>query len=150
MNDPANSNLAGQFALAMAPSGGAGPISLAGPMGMSISAFSANKEATWAFLKCIAGPSGEKELFLKDGSPFGYTSVLNDPEVQAKLADFGGDVTAKQAENLAVRPSLPYYSDWSSALQDTVQKVLTGQAEAQQAMDDLAARTIQMQAEYAQ
>jgi len=87
MNDPANSNLAGQFALAMAPSGGAGPISLAGPMGMSISAFSANKEATWAFLKCIAGPSGEKELFLKDGSPFGYTSVLNDPEVQAKLAD---------------------------------------------------------------
>jgi len=31
-----------------------------------------------------------------------------------------------------------------------VQKVLTGQAEAQQAMDDLAARTIQMQAEYAQ
>jgi len=150
MNDPANSNLAGQFALAMAPSGGAGPISLAGPMGMSISAFSANKEATWAFLKCIAGPAGEKELFLKDGSPFGYTSVLNDPEVQAKLADFGGDVTAKQAENLAVRPSLPYYSDWSSALQDTVQKVLTGQAEAQQAMDDLAARTIQMQAEYAQ
>ena len=148
MNDPANSNRAGQFALAMSPSGGAGPISLAGPMGMSISAFSANKDATWAYLKCIAGPAGEKELFLKDGSPFGYTSVLKDPEVQAKLAEYGGDVTAKQAENLAVRPSLPYYSDWSSALQDTVQKVLTGQAENQQALDDLAAKTVQMQAEY--
>jgi multiple sugar transport system substrate-binding protein len=150
MNDPANSNLAGQFALAMAPSGGAGPISLAGPMGMSISSYSANKDATWAYLKCIAGPAGEKELFMKDGSPFGYTSDLKDPEVIAKLAESGGDVTAKQAANLAVRPSLPYYSDWSSALQDTVQKVLTGQAQVQQALDDLAAKTIQMQAEYAQ
>jgi ABC-type sugar transport system, periplasmic component len=148
MNDPANSKLAGQFALALAPDGGAGPISLAGPMGMSISAFSAHKDAAWAYLKCIAGPEGEKELFMKDGSPFGYTSDLKDADVQAKLAESGGTVTAQQAEHLAVRPSLPYYSDWSSALMDTVQKVLTGQAQPQQALDDLAAKTVQMQAEY--
>lgn len=149
MNDPANSQLAGQFALALAPDGGAGPISLAGPMGMSISAFSENKEAAWAYLKCIAGPEGEKELFMADGSPFGYTSVLKDPAVQAKLAESGGDITAKQAEYLAVRPSLPYYADWSSELQDTVQKVLIGQANVQEALDDLAAKTLTMQAEYA-
>jgi len=146
MNDPAKSNLAGQFALALAPN----KISLAGPMGMAISAYSANKDATWAYLKCIAGPEGEKELFLKDGSPFGYKSVLNDPEVQAKLAEAGGDVMAKQAENLAVRPSLPYYAEFSSALQDTVQKVLTGQADVQAALDALVAKVKDLQSQYTQ
>ena len=146
MNDPANSKLAGQFAIAMAPNN----ISLAGPMGMSISAFSEHKDAAWAYLKCIAGPEGEKDLFLKDGSPFGYASDLKDPDVQAKLAEAGGDVMAKQAENLAVRPSLPYYADFSSALQDTVQKVLTGQADVQTALDDLAAKAKDLQSQYAQ
>ena len=146
MNDAANSKLAGQFALALAPNN----ISLAGPMGMAISAYSANKDAAWAYLKCIAGPEGEKELFLKDGSPFGYTSDLKDADVQAKLAEAGGDVMAKQAENLAVRPSLPYYADFSSALQDTVQKVLTGQADVQKALDDLAAKAKELQSQYAQ
>lgn len=141
MNDPANSKLAGQFELALAPN----KISLAGPMGMSISAFSANKDAAWAYLKCIAGPAGEKELFLKDGSPFGYKSVLADAEVQAKLAKSGGEVAALQAQNLAVRPSLPYYADFSSALQSTVQKVLTGQAAVQQALDDLAKKAKDLQ-----
>lgn len=147
MNDPANSKLAGQFALAMAPNN----ISLAGPMGMAISAFSNNKDAAWAYLKCIAGPEGEKALFLADGSPFGYTSDLKDADVQAKLAEAGGDVMAKQAENLAVRPSLPYYADFSSALQDTVQKVVSGQeTDVQKALDDLAAKATQLQADYAQ
>jgi multiple sugar transport system substrate-binding protein len=147
MNDPANSKLAGQFALTLAPN----KLSLAGPMGMAISAYSANKDAAWAYLKCIAGPDGEKDLFLKDGSPFGYTSVLNDPDVQAKLAEAGGDVMAQQAENLAVRPSLPYYADFSSALQDTVQKVVSGQeTDVQKALDDLAAKATELQSEYAQ
>jgi multiple sugar transport system substrate-binding protein len=146
MNDAANSKLAGQFALAMAPNN----ISLAGPMGMAISAYSANKKAAWAYLKCIAGPEAEKELFLKDGSPFGYASDLKDADVQAKLAEAGGDVMAKQAENLAVRPSLPYYADFSSALQDTVQKVLTGQAEVQTALDALAAKAKDLKSQYAQ
>lgn len=148
MNDPANTDLAGDFEVALAPDGGAGHISLAGPMGMSISAYSQNKQAAWAMLKCIAGPEGEKDLFMKDGSPFGYTSVLNDPEVQAKMAENGGAVIAEQANSLAVRPSLPYYADWSSALQDTVQKVLTNQVPVQQGLDDLAAKTLELQSEY--
>ncbi|MPM86897.1 hypothetical protein SDC9_133990 [bioreactor metagenome] len=101
-------------------------------------------------LKCIAGPSGEKDLFLADGSPFGYTSVLNDADVQTKMTAAGGEVTAEQAKSLAVRPSLPYYADFSSALQDTVQKVLTNQVSVQQGLDDLAAKAIELQAEYAQ
>lgn len=149
MNDPANSKLAGEFEVALAPDGGAGHISLAGPMGMSISNFSQNKQAAWAMLKCIAGPDGEKSLFLADGSPFGYTSDLNDSEVQAKMTAAGGAVTAEQAKYLAVRPSLPYYADFSSALQDTVQKVLTNQVSVQQGLDDLAAKTLELQAEYA-
>jgi multiple sugar transport system substrate-binding protein len=150
MNDSKNSPLAGNFALTLAPNGGAGPMSLAGPMGMSISSFSKNKQAAWAMLKCIAGPEGEKELFLKDGAPFGYKSVLADSDVQAALAKSGGDVAAKQAENLAVRPALPYYAEWSSALQDTVQKVLTKQVEVQKGLDDLAAKTLELQSEYQQ
>ena len=141
MNDEKNSKLAGQFALALAPN----KISLAGPMGESISAFSENKDAAWAYLKCIAGPEGEKELFLKDGSPFGYQSVLADKDVQAKLADAGGEVAAQQAENLAVRPALPYYAEFSSALQSTVQKVLTGQAGVQDGLDSLAKKAQELQ-----
>jgi multiple sugar transport system substrate-binding protein len=141
MNDAKNSKLAGQFALTLAPN----KLSLAGPMGESISAFSEHKDAAWAYLKCIAGAAGEKELFLKDGSPFGYKSVLADSDVKAKLAESGGDVAAQQAENLAVRPSLPYYAEFSSALQDTVQKVLTNQAQVQQGLDDLAKKSKDLQ-----
>ncbi len=148
MNDPANSKLAGDFEIALAPDGGAGHISLAGPMGMSISAFSQNKDAAWAMLKCIAGPEGEKSLFLADGSPFGYASDLNDSDVQAKMTAAGGAVTTEQAKYLAVRPALPYYADFSSALMDTVQKVLTNQVSVQQGLDDLAAKTLEIQAEY--
>jgi maltose-binding protein MalE len=74
--------------------------------------------------------------------------VLSDSEVAADLARSGGQVMAKQAEYLVIRPSLVYYGEWSSALQQAVQRVLTKKASAQAALDDLAKYSRELKAKY--
>lgn len=150
MNDPTKSPRAGEFAIALAPDGGGGPYSVAGPMGLAITAYSRNKDAAWEFLKCLAGPEGEKFMFLAEGAPPGWKSVLNDPEVQQKLKEAGGEVMIQQANYLALRPALPYYAEWSSAVQREVHNVLTNQKTVQQALDDLAAFTKKLKEKYGQ
>ena len=116
---------------------------------MSIATTSRNKEAAWKMLYAIAGPQGEKGLFLKEGSPAGWRSVLQDAEVAAKLTQSGGSTMAKQAEYLAVRPAVPYYAEWSSGLQQAVQKALTDKASVQDALDDLATYAKGLKAKFA-
>jgi multiple sugar transport system substrate-binding protein len=148
LNDAKKSPMAGQFDIALAPSGAGGPFSMAGPMGLAITSTCKDKDAAWKFLLALAGPDGEKELFLKEGAPTGWRSVLQSPEVVAKLSAAGGSVMAKQAENLVIRPALPYYSEWSAALQEAVQRVLAKKATAQQALDELAKYTRELEAKY--
>lgn len=148
MNDPAKSPRAGEFDIALAPAGPGGPYSVAGPMGWAISAYSRNPEAAWEFLRCIAGPEGEKFMFMEEGAPPGWKSVLNDPEVSMKLKQAGGDVMLQQTAFLALRPALPYYSEWSAGVQKAVHEVLTKQKTPQQALDDLAAYTRELKAKY--
>jgi multiple sugar transport system substrate-binding protein len=148
MNDPKKSPRAGEFDIALAPAGPGGPYSVAGPMGWAISAYSKNPEAAWEFLRCIAGPEGEKFMFLQEGAPPGWKSVLNDPEVAMKLKEAGGNVMLQQAAFLALRPALPYYSEWSAGVQKAVHEVLTKQKTPQQALDDLAVYTRELKAKY--
>jgi multiple sugar transport system substrate-binding protein len=148
MNDPAKSERAGQFAIALAPNGGGGPYSVAGPMGWSVTAYTRHPDAAWAFVQCLAGPEGEKFMFLNEGAPPGWKSVINDPEVAVKLKEAGGDVMAQQALFLAVRPALPYYAEWSAAIQEAVHFALTDQKTVQQALDDAVAITRELQAKY--
>lgn len=150
MNDPAKSPRAGEFDIALAPSGPGGPYSVAGPMGWAISAYSKNPEAAWEFLRCIAGPEGEKFMFLQEGAPPGWRSVLNDPEVSMKLKEAGGDVMLQQTAFLALRPALPYYAEWSAAIQKAVHEVLTKQKTPQQALDEVAAYTRELKTKYGQ
>jgi multiple sugar transport system substrate-binding protein len=53
-------------------------------------------------------------MFLQEGAPPGWKSVLNDPEVAMRLKEAGGDAMLQQATFLALRPALPYYSEWSA------------------------------------
>jgi multiple sugar transport system substrate-binding protein len=148
LNDAKKSSLAGQFDIALAPRGAGGPYSLAGPMGLAITSTCKDKDAAWKILSSLAGPEGEKEMFLKDGAPTGWRSVLQDPDVAASLAKSGGAVMAKQAEYIAIRPALAYYGEWSSALQDTVQRVLVKKVGVQKGLDDLAKLTKELKAKY--
>ncbi|BAL98925.1 putative ABC transporter substrate binding protein [Caldilinea aerophila DSM 14535 = NBRC 104270] len=150
MNNPEKSPRAGEFDIALAPAGPGGSYSVAGPMGWAISAYSRNPEAAWEFLQCIAGPEGEKFMFLQEGAPPGWKSVLEDPEVAMKLKEAGGDAMLQQATFLALRPALPYYSEWSAGVQKAVHEVLTKQKMPQQALDDLAIYTRELTAKYGQ
>lgn len=148
MNDPAKSPLAGQFEAALAPAGPGGPYSVAGPMAFAVSAFSRHKDAAWEFIQGLAGPEGHKFMFLQEGTAPGYRSVLQDPEVAKKLAEIGGPVYSQQAEYLAVRPSLPYYDEWSAQVQEQIQAALVGQKTPKQALDDAVAATRELQKKY--
>jgi multiple sugar transport system substrate-binding protein len=148
MNDPAKSPRAGQFDAALAPAGKGGPYSVAGPMAFGVSAFSQHKDAAWEFVRQLAGPEGHKFMFLKEGAAPGYRSVLADPEVAAKLQKIGGPVYAKQAEYLAVRPSLPYYDEWSAKIQEVIQATLVQQKTPKQALDEAVAYTKELQKKY--
>jgi multiple sugar transport system substrate-binding protein len=151
LNDPAKSKLAGQFKVALAPKGNgpnASPATVAGPEAFVISAGSKNKDAAWQWLQYFAGPKGATYLFLHDGEPAGWKSVIADPQVAAKLKDAGGDIMAQQQLTAVNRPSLPYYSEWSAAAQLEIQNALVGKKSAQQALDDLAAATSALKAKF--
>lgn len=151
LNDPAKSKLAGQFKVALAPKGNgpnASPATVAGPEAFVISAGSKNKDAAWEWIKYIAGPKGGIYLFLHDGEPAGWKSVIADPQVAAKLKDVGGDIMAQQQLTAVNRPSLPYYSDWSAAAQLEIQNALVGKKTPQQALDDLAATSATLKAKF--
>ena len=148
LNDQNQSDLAGQFAISLAPAGKGGPFSMAGPMGLAITSTTKNKEAAWEFVSSIAGPEGEKYMFLQEGAPAGWKSVLQDEDVMAKLADAGGDIMAQQSEYLAIRPALPYYSEWSSAFQQAFHRVLFDKQTVKEALDELTDYTLELKSQF--
>ncbi len=72
---------------------------------------------------------------------FGWRSLFDDADVKAfatkSQIDF--DISRRQAENIVNRPMIPWYSEYSAALQLELQNALTQKKKPQQALDDAVA-----------
>ncbi len=144
------SQIVGNVKMSLMPAfaGNAAPsATINGSMGFSVIDKSPNREAAWKYLQFLTSEPIQKE----------YSAHL----LPIYSADFEGEaLTALQNLNTAnqvtvpmfkaqfpyshVRPKVPYYSEGSKALQLAIQEALTKQKTAQQALDDAAAKWVEL------
>jgi multiple sugar transport system substrate-binding protein len=139
LNDPAKSKVVNQCKMGLVPHKAGGPSwTVSGPECWAISKGSKNKDDAWDYLVFRQGKDGSKRQFLGEGTVFGWKSLFDDPEVKAfatkSQIDF--DVAKKQADNIVNRPMLPWYHEYSAALQLELQNALTQQKKPQPALND--------------
>jgi multiple sugar transport system substrate-binding protein len=134
-NDPKESKVAGQVKMALIPAASRQikSATVDGSMAYAISAFSENKEAAWKYLQYFCGKDVQKR-YSAHMLPT-WKSLLADPELLAAqpitLPMFG-----EQYPYAHLRPTVPYYMEFSKILQVAIQNALTGKKSPEQALND--------------
>ncbi|UCC65740.1 MAG: extracellular solute-binding protein [Anaerolineae bacterium] len=147
LNNPEISKVVGECAIGLSPSyDGKHSACVSGPMGLSISAFSKYPREAWQLLNFRAGFEGAKRNAIGSGITPGWASLFTDPDVVEAVP--GLDLMLEQAKTVVNRPRVPWYWDFSTALQEELHFALTQQKEPQQAMDDAYERTLEVKEEW--
>lgn len=141
LNTPDKSKVVNQCKAGLVPHTATDSWTVSGPECWALSKGSKKNDDGWQYLLYRQGPEGAKRQFIGEGSVFGWRSLFDDADVKATAAklqvDF--DVAKKQAEHIVNRPMLPWYSEYSAALQLELQNALTMKKKPQQALDDAVA-----------
>jgi multiple sugar transport system substrate-binding protein len=118
-----------------------------GSMGFSVAAASPNKDSAWKYVEFLTSEDVQNR-YSAHLLPVWQTSF--EGEAGAKLESFS-DVTAvtvpmfkEQFPFSHVRPKVPYYPEASKALQLALQEALTKQKTPQEALDDAAAKWVEL------
>jgi multiple sugar transport system substrate-binding protein len=136
-NDPQESQVAGQIAVAHTPSGSAGSPGCNGSMALCIAAGSKNKEAAWKYIEFLTSQKIQDQ-YAKLSLPI-WESSYEEPKVVNTLPEVVA-VAKTQLTDMILRPQVPSYNEASQILQAAIQKALTGGASPQQALDDAASQ----------
>jgi multiple sugar transport system substrate-binding protein len=134
-NDPSQSNVAGQVAVAHTPSGPAGAPGCNGSMALSISSGSRHKDEAWKFIEFITSQNIQDQ-YAKLSLPI-WESSYDEPKVVNTLPQVVA-VAKTQLNDMILRPQVPSYNEASAALQLEIQNALTGNKSPKQALDDAA------------
>ena len=146
LHNPEISNVVGECAIGLSPSyDGEHSACVSGPMGLSINSFSQHPREAWQVLNFRAGFEGAKRNAIGGGIAPGWAALFTDPDVVEAIS--GLDLMLEQAKTVVNRPRVPWYWDFSTALQEELHFALTQQKEPQQAMDDAYERTMEVKAE---
>jgi trehalose/maltose transport system substrate-binding protein len=133
-----DSAVAGNFDWVPLPAGASGRAACLGGWQLAVSRYSDNIEASVAFARFLASPELLKERALSpQGNPPTMPSVYEDPDIQANplMARLGPIL-----ETAVARPSVATgasYNDASALFSGAVHSVLTGEADADDAMEEL-------------
>jgi multiple sugar transport system substrate-binding protein len=134
-NDPQESNVSGDIAIAHTPGGPGGSPGINGSMALSITSFSKHPEAALQYIQYLTSkPVQEKYSKLSLPiwkSTYSGSSTLDAP---AEVVD----VAKKQLGSMVLRPQAPEYNAVSHALQAALQDGMTGDKDPQKALDDAA------------
>lgn len=95
---------------------------------LGVNAFSENKEGAWEFLK-FAATDGQIPFCSAGGYVPGYNAVLDDEEILASNELLSKPGFVKALENTIPRPSSDNYSELSDALQISMHKYLSNEAD---------------------
>jgi multiple sugar transport system substrate-binding protein len=146
-NDASKSKVVGETKAGLMPhKAGVASWTVSGPECWAISKGSQYKDQTWDYLIYRQGKDGAKRQFLGEGSVFAWKSLYDDPETQAfaKKSQIDFEVSRKQSENIVNRPMIPWYYDYSAALQLEVSNALTQKKTPKQALDDAVAAYVKI------
>lgn len=148
-NDPKESKVAGQVKLALMPVSeevakkGVKSATSNDSMGVAVSNGSKNKEMAWEFLKYFTSPEVMKK-YAAHQLPI-WKDAFSDPELQ-KAQPVTTKMFTEQFPYGHVKVHVPYYQEYSKAMQLAMQEAFAGQKAPQKALDDAVAKIKQVQA----
>ncbi len=146
LNDPEQSQIAGQVKQAMMPKGANGDHNTVGWMrfhGMSSQAAQdpARAEATAKLIEWFGGKAGgeykfQKLLFLDIGAGFGVKPLFDDPEIQAAYNQYGDVEMIKAQQALAMQKDVvtPWFGEWNETNGSAWQSAILGNTDAASAI----------------
>jgi len=153
-NVPDESQINGKVKMALMPvfeggkSAGVESATINGSMGFSVVAKSASADAAWEYVKFLTSEPIQMKYAAHllpiwetsfQGASLDTLESLN-PAAQTTVPMF-----SQQFPFAHVRPKVPYYPEGSKALQLAMQKALTKQMTPQEALDEAAARWVELQ-----
>lgn len=118
------------------PAGDAGSISIVGGEDIVMFSDSSNKEAAWTFLQFLLSPWAQSTMATTGQIPV-IASALEDPYI-VEHPYYG--IYLEQLQTAKPRTPHPAYSRIEVAIQDAVQRVLLGEMNAREALDQAAAQ----------
>src|SRR5919198_1015627 len=122
-NDPKESQVPGQIAVAHTPSGPAGAPGCNGSMALCIASGSKNPDAAWKYIEFLTSQKVQNQ-YAKLSLPI-WKSSYDDPQVVKTLPEVVA-VAKTQLNDMILRPQIPSYNSASQVLQVSIQKALTG------------------------
>ena len=136
-NDPKESRVAGQIAVAHTPSGTAGSPGCNGSMALCIASASKNQDTAWKYIEFLTSQKIQDQ-YAKLSLPI-WKSSYDEPKVVNTLPEVVA-VAKTQLNDMILRPQITDYNRASQILQASIQKALTGRTSPKQALDDAASR----------
>ncbi|HEX2094260.1 MAG TPA: ABC transporter substrate-binding protein [Longimicrobiaceae bacterium] len=138
LNDPAESRVAGRFAVAPMPAGSGGrPTATLGGAQLAVNAWSRHPEAAYRLIAFLTAPEQMLERAAVVGQYPARRSVYADPRLQRSLPVPVAQVRAI-VEAATPRPVTPIYTQLSEVLQIHLHRALVGQAAPEAALRDAA------------
>jgi multiple sugar transport system substrate-binding protein len=134
-NDPKESQVAGQVAVAHTPSGSAGAPGCNGSMALCIASGSKNQDAAWKYIEFLTSQKVQDQ-YAKLSLPI-WKSSYDEQQVVSTLPEVVA-VAKTQLNDMILRPQIPSYNAASQIIQVAIQKALTSSTTPQQALDDAA------------
>jgi multiple sugar transport system substrate-binding protein len=144
------SQVAGKIKMALIPAfdgSGVQSASINGSMGFSVAATSPNKDAAWKYIEFLTSEPIQNK-YSAHLLPMWQTSFAGENLTKLEGYNAANAVTVpmfnEQFQYAHVRPKVPYYPEASKALQLALQEALTKQKTPQQALDDAAAKWVEL------
>ncbi|WP_373050437.1 extracellular solute-binding protein [Thalassovita aquimarina] len=146
LNDPAQSQIAGNVKQAMMPKGANGDHNTVGWMrfhGMSAQTAKDKQQAenTAKLIEWFGGKSDgaytfQKLLFLDIGAGFGVKPLFDDPEIQASYNSYGDVEMIKAQQALAMKKDVvtPWFGEWSETNGSAWQSAILGNTDVKSAV----------------
>lgn len=141
-----NSPVKGKVKVGLLPAvEGASNATTTGSMYLAITSQSEHSEAAWEFMKFLGGKEAQKEQSLKAGALSIWKDLYEDKELNENHGAL--KEMADQLESTISRPALEDYNEFSKELQVRLQEVLVGKKEAKEALDEVAEKVKELQAQ---
>ena len=134
-NDPKESQVPGQIAVAHTPSGSGGAPGCNGSMALCIASGSKNQDAAWSYIEFLTSQKIQDQ-YAKLSLPI-WKSSYDEPKVVNTLPEVVA-VAKTQLNDMILRPQIPTYNEASQILQTAIQKALTSSTTPKQALDQAA------------
>ncbi len=141
VSDPETSTVIGSIEAGLIPAN-VTSYTVDGSETLAIPSNSGHKDAAWAFISGLTALEYQKQLYMEQQVLPTYLSLYQDSELNAAnpyLSTFG-----EQLKNVVSRPTDAWYAELSQILQVETIPVLSGDADAQAAMDSATEQAAQL------